>query len=103
MDKEIYQAYFKMNKMLFNQFQGFGGNMEYMYRSIHDDNHMGLYEFRFIHNSQCADSSLGRTGIDPLITWYDILVIDLEGGYPNSIHFLMSTDEIEEVFNVKLK
>ncbi len=100
---EIGKSYFKIEKTLFNQFQGFGGDMNYMYRSnTPNDEHSSLHEFRFIYNSKYSDSSLGLP-IPDGVKWYDVIVIDWEWGSPNSLHFLMSTDHIEQVFNVKLK
>ena len=83
---------------LFNKFQGFGGNMYYMYRSNQSE---CLFELRLVHNSIYSVSSSGQLINDSNgIKWYDCIVIDLEAGEPNSEHFLLSIDEIQEKFNI---
>lgn len=86
----------KVDKKLFNMFNGFGGNINYMYRSVD-----GVYEYRFIHNSKYIESSNGKIN-DTLITWYDLLIINWEAGSPNSEHYLMSEDHIKEKYNIIL-
>lgn len=86
----------KVDKKLFNMFNGFGANINYMYKSID-----GLYEYRFIFNSKYTVSSTGKIN-NTFISWYDILIIDWEFGQPNSKHMLLSEDEIKEKFNIEL-
>lgn len=91
---------YKEEKQLFNKFNGFGGNMNYLFRSAPNEDGI-LFEYRFVHNSMYSINSNGKN-LNHSISWYDVLIMDLHAGEPNTIHHLMSTDVIEEVFNVKL-
>lgn len=94
--EEIKLDHSKVDKKLFNMFNGFGGNINYMYRS-----NDGIFEYRFILNSKYQLSSNGKVN-DSLVSWYDLLIIDWEGGEPNSYHELISEDHIKEKYNIDL-
>lgn len=88
------------DKQLFNKFNGFGGNMNYLFRTSPNEDGL-LHEYRFVYNSSYTVNSDGQM-LDKSISWYDVLIIDLHEGEPNSVHYLMSADIIEKEFNVKL-